>query len=297
MDAFYLNADQISQLDVTYGEYLGELLKQFIHDFQLKPQLIASHGHTIFHQPELSLTSQIGSGAHIAAISEIQTICDFRTVDVALGGQGAPLVPIGDLHLFSEFDYCLNLGGISNISYQESSDRISFDISLANIVGNYLCKSIDLSYDENGKIAKSGNIDTTLLQKMNNFSFFNQKPPKSLGKEFFVKQFKPILDASNIKTEDKLHTFGVHLGQQVGKIIKNGSCLISGGGAYNDFWIEEIKKNTNGNIVIPSKEIIDYKEALIFAFLGALRLEQEINCLASVTGANRNNIGGCIYLG
>lgn len=284
--------------DVLLGQFFGKLINAFIDFHQIDKNnidAIASHGHTIFHQPEISLTSQIGSGAHISALTDITTICDFRTVDVALGGQGAPLVPIGDLHLFYEFQSCLNLGGIANISYQENNQRISFDICMANMVGNYLCESLDLKYDENGTNAKNGQLDATLLEQMNNFKYFEQKPPKSLGKEFFTKEFKSILDASKIPTEDKLHTFGVHLGIQIGKEIRGEKCLVTGGGTYNDFWISEIQKNTKSQIMIPKKEVIDFKEALIFAFLGALRLDLQENCLASVTGASKNNIGGCIY--
>ncbi len=290
---------EYAKVNVLLGEFLGKLVNAFIDFHQIDKKeidAIASHGHTIFHQPEISLTTQIGSGAHIAAITGIPTVCDFRTSDVALGGQGAPLVPIGDLHLFHDYKSCLNLGGIANISYQENDQRISFDICLANIVSNYLCEFLKIPFDEKGNIARNGKLDIELLAQMNSFNFFDQKPPKSLGKEFFTNYFKHILDAIEISTEDKLHTFGVHLGSQIGKVIQGTKCLITGGGAYNDFWISEIQKNTKSQIVIPSNEIIDFKEAIIFAFLGTLRLTAQENCLASVTGAKRNNIGGCIYL-
>jgi len=294
------SALDLARSDVFLGQLFGNLTNAFIDFHQINKDdldAISSHGHTIFHQPELSLTTQIGNGAQIAALTGIKTICDFRTTDVALGGQGAPLVPIGDSLLFSEFDYCLNLGGIANISFQEKGQRISFDIGLANIVGNFLCRHLEAGYDKGGELAKSGKIDNSLLTKMNELEYFYLNSPKSLGKEFFNTQFQPLLDQSKSNLADKLHTFGVHLGMQIGKHINHGNCLVTGGGAYNEFWMEQINLQSKGKITLPTPQIIDFKEALLFAFLGALRLEEEINALKSVTGASKNSCGGCIYLG
>ena len=187
------SALEFAKVNVLLGQFYGKLVNTFIDFHQIDKNeidAVSSHGHTIFHQPEISLTSQIGSGAHIAATTGIATVCDFRTGDVALGGQGAPLVPIGDLLLFHEYDSCLNLGGIGNISYQVNNQRISFDICLANMVSNYLCEFLKITFDEKGNIAKNGKLDIELLAKMNRFTFFDQNPPKSLGKEFFVNSFK-----------------------------------------------------------------------------------------------------------
>lgn len=284
--------------DALLGRYFGLLTNDFIVKNNLDKasiDAIASHGHTIFHQPELFLTSQIGSGAQIAAVTEMKTVCDFRTVDVGLGGQGAPLVPIGDQLLFKEYSACLNLGGIANISFEVNNQRISFDIGLANMVGNYLCQQTTKGYDENGALASSGQLNFSLLNEMNALAFFEKSYPKSLGKEFFVETFRPILDACEDTIANKLHTFGVHLGIQIGKSIPDGDCLVTGGGAFNDFWMSEIQKNSKGKIVKPIAEIIEYKEALIFAFLGLLRLENQPNALSTVTGASVKSCGGCVY--
>ena len=294
------SAIDLARNNVFLGQLFGNITNAFIDFNKIEKSeidAIASHGHTIFHQPELALTTQIGCGAQIAALTSIATVCDFRTTDVALGGQGAPLVPIGDRELFSEFNYCLNIGGIANVSFTENGNRISFDVGLANIVGNYLCQQLKLEYDDAGKIAASGSCDDSLLKELNAVNYFDSAPPKSLGKEFFKEEIKSILDKNKSSVEEKLHTFGVHLGYQIGRHLHNGKCIVTGGGAYNDFWVEQIKKHAKAEIVIPNKEIIDFKEALVFAFLGLLRLENEPNALSSVTGASSNSSGGCVYLG
>ncbi len=292
------SAIDLARNDVFLGQLFGNLTNAFIDYYKIDKSTIdaiASHGHTIFHQPEISLTTQIGSGAQIAAITGIQTICDFRTTDVALGGQGAPLVPIGDELLFTEYTSCLNLGGIANVSFRENNQRISFDLGLANIVNNYLCRNTSAGFDDGGKIAASGTLDQSLLDEMNRLDYFKQSYPKSLGKEFFINEFKPLLDKHKLSLEDKLHTFSIHLGQQIGSKLPTGNCLVTGGGAYNDFWFQQISKNTSCQLIKPSNEIIDFKEALIFSFLGVLRLRKESNSLKSVTGAKKNAVGGCIY--
>jgi anhydro-N-acetylmuramic acid kinase len=291
---------ELARLNSDFGKWCGNQCRQFIEENGISRQqisAIASHGHTVFHQPNIGLTLQIGSGAEIAATTGVRTICDFRTLDVALGGQGAPLVPIGDQLLFSEFDYCLNLGGIANISYQNDSARISFDCCLANIVSNYLMQDFNKPYDEGGKFAASGVLNEDLLSKLNSCAYFSQSPPKSLGREFFESEFKYLLDAMSIPTQDKLKTFAVHLAQQVASIASKGKVLVTGGGAYNSTWVQLIEKYANAQVVIPSKETIDFKEAIVFAFLGVRRLEGSINSLKSVTGARINSCGGAVYEG
>lgn len=293
-----LNGLDLSLLDVELGRYIGTEVNEFCKNFNLDKSsidAIASHGHTVFHEPERLLTKQIGSGAHIAAVTGIRTICDFRSLDVALSGQGAPLVPIGDQLLFSDYDYCLNLGGIANISFDKNGKRVAFDISLANIVSNYLAQKKGFDFDRNGHLAALGSIDVKLLEQMNTLPYFNVGGPKSLGKEFFINEFKPILDGSKATIEDKLHTFGVHLAQQIAKHLDHGELLITGGGAHNTFWTSEFRKSQQVEIVIPNYKLIDFKEALLFAFLGVLRLQGKPNCLSSVTGAKIDNIGGAVY--
>ena len=284
-----------------FGELIGNEVNKFIDKNKITNiDFLASHGHTVFHQPNNNLTTQIGCGAQIAAITGIETICDFRSKDVALGGQGAPLVPIGDELLFTKYDYCINLGGIANISFKAKGKRISYDIAMANIVSNYICSLEGIEYDDRGKLGASGNFNHNLYTDLNAIGFFSKSHPKSLGKENFMNNFRPILDKYDISNADKLNTFGKHLAHQICKILPaiytNKKVLITGGGAFNVFWVSEIRKTTNAQIIIPENKIIEYKEAVIFGFLGVLRKKQIVNCLASVTGAKEDSIGGTIYL-
>ncbi len=285
---------------IEYGHYLGNLIKAFIDENSLKVDFIASHGHTIFHQTDKMITSQIGDGAAIAAETNSKVVCDFRTLDVALGGQGAPLVPIGDMVLFKEFDFCLNLGGFSNISYENSNERKAYDICPVNIILNYLANKINKAYDYEGKCAEKGIINEPLLVELNELDFFKQISPKSLGKEWLYHDFIPIIEKYDITIEDKLRTVIEHIAIQINiatNFIKNKKILITGGGAYNDFLIRRISSLTSHQIIIPDSKTVEFKEALVFAFLGVLRVLEEKNCLKSVTGAKSDSVGGAIYYG
>jgi len=279
--------------DTELGIYFGSQVNNFIAEFKInKVDAIASHGHTIFHQPELGFTTQIGNGAQIFATTTIKTINDFRTIDVALGGQGAPLVPVGDLLLFNEYKHCLNLGGIANISSKKNEQINAKDITFANMIGNYLCQDLNITYDDKGSIARSGKLNQELFLFLNSTT----ENTKSLGKELFTKVIIPQLENTKISTADKLCTLAHHLASKISENVKpSEDLLITGGGAYNDFWIELIKEKSNANITVPNQTTIEFKEALIFAFLGALKLQNKNNCLKSVTGASRNNVGGVIY--
>lgn len=295
-----LNAADFMQLNQKFGAFSGKTVNDFLLRNQIAPQeidAIASHGHTIFHQPHNGFTTQIGCGATIAAQTGLTTICDFRSVDVALGGQGAPLVPIGDQLLFSDFDYRLNLGGIANASFDQKGTTLSFDICFANIISNYLVAQLGKEMDESGNIARSGKLDQDLLNRLNEWSYFEKDHPKSLGKESFVEFFQPILTSNTASVEDQLHTFGHHLAQQISKVVPNGTCLVTGGGAYNKFWVELLSHYSKSEILTPERQLIDFKEAMIFAFLGVLRLNKLPNALSSVTGASSSSVGGAIYLG
>ena len=266
-----------------------------------RPDFIASHGHTVFHQPEIGLTTQIGNGAILAAETKILTVCDFRTKDVALGGQGAPLVPIGDELLFGEYDACLNLGGFSNISYRVDNKRIAYDISPCNMALNKLANLAGLPYDKDGQLSKSGRILPELLQKLNDLEYYHQKPPKSLGKEWFENTFYPVLEPflANNAVSDVARTVVEHIAMQIVANVPETAqtLLITGGGAHHPFLIQQIQNQREAlKIVVPDNLIVDYKEALIFAFLGLLRLNGEVNCLRSVTGAREDCCGGCIYI-
>ncbi|MCX6279742.1 MAG: anhydro-N-acetylmuramic acid kinase [Bacteroidetes bacterium] len=284
--------------DVEYGHLLGKLTIDFIKKFHLHPDFIASHGHTIFHQPEKKITSQIGRGSAIAAETGLPVICDFRSLDVALGGQGAPLVPIGDQLLFGHIEYCLNLGGFANISFQRGDRRIAFDVSPANIVLNYLARIVGYEYDEDGRLASEGKINRQLYDALNSLAFYHTQPPKSLGKEWVVNSVFPLLNDLQIPVNDLLATFCEHIAIQVA-LAATGSpsdkLMITGGGALNSFLISRIRHYTKPQIIIPDANTINYKEALIFAFLGVLRWRNEDNCLKSVTGAIRDSSGGAVY--
>ncbi len=284
---------------VEYGRLLGLLVKKFIKKYHLKIDYIASHGHTIFHQPEKKMTLQIGSGAAIAANSGISTICDFRSLDVALGGHGAPLVPIGDELLFSKYDACLNIGGIANISYRHQTVRIAYDISPANMVLNYMAQKRGNAYDVDGKLAQSGKLDKGLFNYLNKIKYYTLPSPKSLGKEWVDREFLICIQIYKLSIEDYLRTFVEHIAYQIATVIlkeKLHKVLITGGGVKNKFLIDRIQFYAKeSQLIIPDDKLIDYKEALIFAFLGLLRVQQSYNCLKSVTGAVQNNCGGAIY--
>jgi len=293
-----LSGHDLAQLDVDYGRFLGGLIKKFVDENHCNPRFVASHGYTVFHEPQKGLTLQIGSGAHIAAVSGLDTICDFRTTDVALGGNGAPLVPIGDMLLYGNFDYCLNLGGFANISYDNfDNQRIAYDICPMNIVANTLTRRIGLEFDKGGELGRKGMVDKELLAKLNAIPYYSLHPPKSLGREFVDAEILPLFD-QRTDIENLLATYYQHAAYQIAKAIAaDGKCdvLVTGGGVFNSYFIECLKNNTKHGIVIPNKSEIEFKEAIIFAFLGVLRYFGLPNCLKTVTGACCDNIGGAVY--
>jgi anhydro-N-acetylmuramic acid kinase len=298
--AFTSSTKDIAELNVNYAIYLSGLINEFIRKNKItKIDFIASHGHTIFHKPNEGYTLQIGDGQTISNITGLKVICDFRTEDVALGGQGAPLVPIGDRLLFSEYDYCLNLGGFANISSECKNERIAYDICPVNIVLNHYAKKLGFSYDESGCIAKKGKIDKKLLKKLNDIPFYKASIPKSLGFEFVEDVVFPLIEAFHLNIEDILRTFVAHIVTQIHDALdnsKNSKLLVTGGGTFNVFLINELKSITENEIVIPASKIINYKEALIFALLGILRSQNQVNCLRSVTGAMKDHSSGKIFL-
>lgn len=296
------NALEYVQTDFEFGYYIGNQVRRFLDKNELQADLIASHGHTVFHQPQSGFTAQIGHGACIAARTGLPVVYDFRSLDVALHGQGAPLVPIGDQLLFSDFDFCLNLGGIANISFDNIfGDRIAYDICPVNMVLNALAGKLDKPYDENGSEAASGKLQSELLQKLDGLDFYALPGPKSLGREWVEKKIFPLLHQYDIPIADKLHTFCLHIANQIHKTLrsapnKNGKLLITGGGAFNTFLIDTFKHTFPGEIKIhlPDHSVIEYKEAIIFAFLGYLRSLGLTNTLSTVTGADRNSCSGAM---
>lgn len=297
-DAINYSEEKLERLDFKYTEKLSEEISKFIKKYNIQEiDAICSHGHTIFHQPNKGFTFQIGNLPRISKVLGQKVVCDFRTQDVNLGGEGAPLVPIGDRLLFPEYDYCLNLGGFANCSFEKNGVRIAFDICPANIVLNKYAENLGKDFDEGGKLAASGKVDTDLLNKLNSLSFYNDKPPKSLGLEWVKKQIFPLLDAAAISSEDILRTFTEHIAIQLAQqFSQNAYVLITGGGAYNSFLIKRLKSLASIEIIIPSPDIVEYKEALIFGLLGVLKLRNEVNCLASVTGASKDHSSGKIML-
>ena len=296
-DAFYYNKNQLQNIDYQYGRLLGYVTRQFINKFHLEPEIVASHGHTIFHRPQEHYTLQIGDGQALANECGITVINDFRTEDVLKGGQGAPLVPIGDKLLFADYPICLNIGGIANVSYDVDNQRIAYDICIANQALNYLSNRLSLPYDKDGNIARSGTIDNQLLTTLNSHLFYSQNYPKSLGREFFEENIKPLLENRD-DVADMMATFVEHIAIQIGQSIDNqpiAKLLITGGGAKNKYLVERIQAHTKHQVVVPSDDIIDYKEALVFAFLGLLRSRNEINVLKSVTGAESDSSSGMIF--
>lgn len=293
-----LSALEYARLDVALGELIAEGINTWVGHSD-KPDFIASHGHTVFHQPDKGLTTQIGSGAVIAARTGITTVCDFRTADVALGGQGAPLVPIGDALLFRQYDACLNLGGFSNISFQDRDRRLAFDISPCNMALNLIANQIGKPYDEGGNIARGGQLIPNLLQNLNQLEYYQLTYPKSLGKEWFEQQFRPLLleFEQHFSAADILHTLVQHIAIQITRVLPATAktMLATGGGALNKFLIQSIQQRWDGEVIVPDTFTVNFKEALVFAFLGLLRLNGENNCIASVTGAERDNCGGAIY--
>lgn len=295
-NAFLSQPSALGELDKAYGRYLGQCVRDFNERNHLQPDFVASHGHTIFHQPEQGFTLQIGDGQALADACGCLTVNDFRSEDVSKGGQGAPLVPIGDRLLFSDYDICLNIGGIANLSYEEGGERIAYDICIANQALNHLAQRKGMPYDKDGRLARQGRVSDTLLQALNDNEYFRMAPPKSLGREFFESCQRSLLESC--PTEDALATFTEHIALQTARCVAHlpqGNLLVTGGGARNLFLIERLQSHTPHQVVVPDRQTVDYKEALIFALLGLLRLEGHTNVLRSVTGASSDSCSGRIW--
>lgn len=287
------SGDELAAHDKEYGHYLGELCRKFLGND--KPDYISSHGHTIFHDPANGYTFQSGSGSEIARVTGITVINDFRSTDVALGGQGAPLVPIGDRLFFPEYSHCLNLGGFINVSFEENGARKAFDIAPMNYVLNRIAQRRGKEYDRGGKMAAAGKYNTALGAQLDALQYYAQSPPKSLGREWVEKNIFPLL-GETISPEDLQHTFAVHAAKQTAAACKCATkILVTGGGAYNTFFIGQLKTMCNAEIIIPDDTTVQFKEALIFALLGYLRIHNRVNALASVTGASSDSCGGTIH--
>ena len=295
--AHTLNAFDFVALHREYGKFLGEQSAHFLQSKKLHADYIASHGHTVFHQPQRGVTFQIGCGNALAAAAKISTIFDFRSLDVARGGQGAPLVPVGDRLLFSEYDSCLNLGGFANISFEQNGKRVAFDVCPCNIALNALSQTAGAAYDKDGLLAAQGSVNNELLSELNALDFYALQGAKSLGREWVEEIFFKKVAARSISLHDKLRTVCEHIAVQVGQCAQGRTMLATGGGALNKFLMQRIADLSPCKLVIPDMQTVNFKEALVFAFLGALYIADQPNTLASSTGAPRNSIGGCLVKG
>ncbi len=292
--------EKLVVLNHEYTLLLGNIIEDFITKNNLDSiDFVSSHGHTILHQPHNGFTLQIGNLPEIIKYTKQNVICDFRVQDVALGGQGAPLVPIGDRLLFSEYDYCLNLGGFSNISFEKGNKRIAFDISPVNTVLNSYANQLGFHYDDKGTMSRTGKINNDLYNQLNMLDYYKMTFPKSLGFEFVKEIILPIINSYKINIEDVLRTFIEHIAFQIATALpsKNETLFVTGGGAYNDFLIERIQIHLpQTKIIIPENKTLEFKEALIFGLLGVLKIRNQVNVLKSVTGAKRDHSSGKIYL-
>jgi len=295
-----------------FGHYMGELVIDFMSRNNILPDFIASHGHTIFHHPDKRMTAQIGDGGALAATTGLKVIADFRTQDIAIGGEGTPLAPAADKYLFGGYDFYLNIGGIANVSCNVNGKMIAFDIGGANQILNGLAHLVDQEYDAGGKIAANGEIVNVLLQEVNSMDYFSKKYPKSLDNQWVIQNLLKKYREYPESVENRMRTAVEQLAEQtvssVLQIIENEGLtnkqyrmLATGGGVFNSFLMQRMqilfKEKIDLEIVIPKQEIIEFKEAILMALLGVLRMENMPNCLASVTGASRDTVGGAIYQG
>lgn len=298
-----LSGLELTKLSIEYGKLIGEFALDFHTKNQLKPHYLSIHGYTVFHQPNQQIGLQIGHGAYCAQAAKLPVICDFRSSDIAASGQGAPLVPIGDSMLFSEFDACLNLGGFSNISFFSGGPQRGFDICPCNLPLNHLSLELaNLPYDKNGELGKAGTINQTLLHELNQLAYYSlPNSGKSLGTEWLNQYFFPLLQGytNAIPTPNILRTVYEHIAHQIASVINKHQpekVLVTGGGAHNEFLMEEIlQKITSTQLVIPEADLINFKEAIVFALLGWLRVHQKNNILKSYTNAVENSTAGAVY--
>ncbi len=299
-----------------YGHYMAEVINDFIDRFELRGQvdLLSLHGHTVYHYPQNKLTAQIGDGAVVAVKTGVPVACNFRTSDIAAGGQGAPLAPLVDQLLFHEHLFCVNLGGISNISVKTTGENgesgvLGYDVSGCNITLNYLAGLVGMDYDHNGELASKGRIDEELLDRLNELSYYKIPPPKSLAARWVRATYEPILKLSRLPVQDQLATMVEHIAIQLGNEVDylyeradvakgdHDSLLLTGGGAHNDYLLSRIAAHCDLAVIRPDADVVDMKESILMALLGALRLRNEANCMAAVTGAGRDTVGGALYFG
>lgn len=302
-----LDAESYLLLDTSFGEYCGIKVNRFLEKNapkRKKPVIIGSHGHTTFHRPDKKMTHQLGDGAALAAITNIAVVSDLRAMDIALNGQGAPIVPIGEKLLFPDYRYFMNIGGICNVSIHKGKQVTAFDVSPANRVLNLLVNELGKDYDPGGKFAAAGKIHIPLLEKMNSLKYYSQSAPKSLANSYGTDVLCPMIKKEGLEIPDALATFCEHIAMQTMKALlpfakkRKEKMLVTGGGAWNGYLISRLRlylDTLNIDVVVPDADTVNYKEALIMAFIAVLRLREEPNVLSSVTGATRNSSGGALW--
>lgn len=302
-----LPVPEFLKLHTAFGRWIGTQVVDFINTNELyhKVHFVASHGHTVFHDPQSKTSVQIGDGASISGITGLPTITDLRNADMALAGQGAPIVPIADHKFFPDYKYCLNLGGISNVTINGAAP-LAFDIAPANQVLDHFAQKEGKAFDENGALAAQGRVEATILAALNALPYYKAEGPKSLANDY-SKQLISIVEAHNtLSTADILATLVAHIVFQVTRAVEKypaggpAKMLVTGGGAMNRFLVAQLAaalQPLNIEVVVPEENIVKYKEALAMAFIGVLRWREEENVLSSVTGAAKNTIGGALWLG
>lgn len=295
--AYTLSGADLKRLEYDFTEYQILCIQEFQNLYpNLHIDVVATHGHTIFHNPEIGYTFQMTLGGLLAEKTKIVTISNFRDQDVFLGGQGAPLVPIGDLLLFNQYDACINLGGFANISFQNKGQRMAYDLCPFNILMNIEAGKLGKAYDNSGHLAQSGEIIPELLETLNQLPYYQKSPPKSLSVEDLRSNYLNAIELYKAKPQDNLSTLVAHFVNVIGDSIKDHEkVLLTGGGVFNNYFVNNLKNTCSSYLEVPNTTIIEFKEALIFAFLGYLRLRNQVNVLSSVTGSRTNHSSGQIY--
>ena len=293
------NAEVFAKTNVYYGHFLGQCVQQFAENNQLTEttDLVSSHGQTVFHNPARGYTIQIGHGAAIAKECNLPVVCDLRTSDMAYRGQGAPIVPFGEQLLFPSHKQFVNIGGITNVSLHSENSVIGYDVCMGNLLLDAIAETMGQSFDRSGLLAQSGKVNQNLLSQLNDHDFFEKPPPKSLDAEEVINTFFPIVMASPLSNADRMATLVEHIAIQLAaNLNKEFPVLLTGGGALNNYLVTRIEAHFENEIIVPEQQLIEFKEALIIALLGVLRLQKQPNVLSSVTGAEKNTINGAVYL-
>lgn len=294
------SALELVRTDTAFIRFCAGEVQQLIAGCGEKPGLIASHGHTVFHNPGAGYTLQIGNGGLLAGLTGIPVVSDFRTLDVGLGGQGAPLVPGAEKHLFPSYQACLNLGGIANLSFPQEAAARGFDVCPCNQLLDLVSSRRGLAFDRDGLLAEKGKVDPDLLQSLRAIPFHRKAGPKSLGNEEVRNIWFPVLAAFETEPEHVLATLCQYIALETAAALPaagpTGRLLITGGGAFHPVLVRGINHACTGwETVVPEKTLISFKEAYCFAFLGLLRWRGENNTLAAVTGARHDAPGGALY--